>query len=168
MSVTHKQRDTRLPTLTEIIAADTAKRLGVTAGFTARQIQLIRELAGHGWRFAAITGDPVRYIMEVFVPDPQPGEWDWLDAWYREHPEILDAAGRRSQDQVYAEAQDAAAQLETAAAAAVKARDFTLARQLIDAAEYWWWRDRQRWAARRDYINRREGEQPPPTEKGTS
>lgn len=145
------------PPAVRTAAERTATRLGIpSADLTTRQIQLIRELTAHGWRFADFTGDPVRYIIEAFVPDPQPGEWDWLENFYRGHPEILAAGGRPSQAEAYAAAKAEGRRFDSEAAAAVRAGDYRLARDLIDAAEWWDWRNRARWEHRRQIIADRE------------
>jgi len=130
--------------------------IGPETDLTWRQLQLVRELADHGWRFAQITGDPVRYIVEAYAHEATPAEWNWLAEFYRTYPDVLDAGGRRSQADVYAHNRAEADALDAQAAQAVKDHDYDLARYLVDAAEWWEPKRADLWDSRRAIIARQE------------
>ncbi|MEV0996899.1 hypothetical protein [Nonomuraea sp. NPDC050202] len=108
----------------------------------ARQRQLAELIEEQAARYVP-TGDPGRYLSEVAGDQgvPRPGERAWIDAYLRDHPEVLTATGeeRAARQQERAQQQEAdrarAKTLSLNARAAFDEGRFDEALQLLDQAE---------------------------------
>ncbi|MEU4513230.1 hypothetical protein AB0G05_27350 [Nonomuraea wenchangensis] len=108
----------------------------------ARQQQLADLIEEQAARYVP-TGDPGRYLSEVAGEQgvPRPGERAWIDAYLRDHPEVLTATGeeRAARQQERAQQREAdAARAKTLSRQARTAFDegrFDEALELLDHAE---------------------------------
>ncbi|MEU6712925.1 hypothetical protein ABZ897_15705 [Nonomuraea sp. NPDC046802] len=108
----------------------------------ARQQQLADLIEEQAARYVP-TGDPGRYLSEVAGEQgvPRPGEREWIDAYLRDHPEVLTATGeeRAARQQVRAQQRETdsarAKTLSRDARAAFDEGRFDEALELLDQAE---------------------------------
>jgi len=127
----------------------------VTTMAEAREAFIVRMLEDHAHRFHGVApGSEARYVIETWVKDATPQEWDAAEAFVQRHPEILTGP---HPDQAEVQARDGAnaGHMEHEAARAFRAGDYDLALYLIAAAAWWLPQDADHWERRREQIRSR-------------
>ncbi len=119
----------------------------------AQVVRAIHDLArGYAW-----AGDVGRYLTDPAHLDGTRQEWDWINRYAREHPEVLsgapDLGGIRERDaEETAERDKAATALVKQASAAFREGDFERALELIDLAELLYPEGLSRWDHARNRV----------------
>jgi len=102
-----------------------------------RQAWIVRQVEDHAPQFHRVCpGSEARYVIEGWVKDATPGEWDFADDYVRAHPELFTGPVVGNAEIIERNAA-AGRELDHEAAAAFRAGDWPLALYLIDAADWW-------------------------------
>lgn len=121
-----------------------------------REAQVVREVQDHASGYAW-AGDVGRYLTAPRHLDGSVKEWEWINAYVRDHPETLQ--GHPDHDRIRArnaaeraEQEQLGATLHREATAAYQAGDFERALDLLDQAELAHPASRRRWGKARDIV----------------